>query len=110
MRIPYDKTNFYKNGCGEYKPLSNFCDGDTIFVSKPKNKFVYTFRCTFVSSTGKTVKVRPVVVTSPEWAEWEFPESGIFTVKIEQCYIWRKPADLMWAICHWFKDFNSLPE
>lgn len=94
------------------KTIRQFVPGDTIYGTRHKNDFGFTFFGKFdkfdkgcVTLTGQLVE--------PDWADARdfgaANREGQVTVRVrlKSCYLWGKAAEEHWPRCHWFKDADK---
>ena len=87
------------------KPITDFVEGDTIYVSKMQGGHQIIYLCKFVSFE-RGVVTGDVVDYSPDWAHRPFElERGLqVRARLNKCYLFgRLPGgNVKWPHAHWF--------
>lgn len=81
------------------KPLSQFVEGDTLYI-QPPGKFGYSYLCSFISLNRGNVTAKIIEVPH---VHLKAELGRILTTRAKKCYLWGKD-DESWARCHWFQN------
>lgn len=82
------------------KNISEFGEEDTIYISKNKSGFRFTYLCKFVSFK-KGVVMGVVVETDRDYNTGEVGTT--LSARLDKCYLWGRSEGMgEWDRCHWF--------
>jgi len=87
------------------KPITEFIEGDTIYITKMMSGSSISHFCKFVSFE-RGVVTGDVISFSPNWVYHpvDFKRGIQVRARLAKCYLWGRKEDdsLDWPHCHWF--------
>jgi hypothetical protein len=90
------------------KPLCEFKDGDTLYVTKTEGGYPVDLLCAFRGLNGPVVIVDVIDVTPDYRSNWKGKRT---TTVARKCWLWgpdeTNPRD---SRCHWFKSLKTKAE
>ena len=89
------------------KPLSEFKDGDSLYVQKMESGYSVDLLCAFRGLVGGAV-VADVVSVDPDY-RWKWKGMRVRTVA-RKCFLWGVGEGEVNPRCHWFKSMRGSAE
>lgn len=84
------------------KPLSEFKDGETLYVQKYEGNYTYELLCAFRSLLGGCTVVVDVLSVDPTHSR-RFYEGMRTTTVVRKCFLWGVSPGETRSRYHWFK-------